>query len=83
MNQNNGIDQLISMLESGRLKGLEQLWALFFCMNRFEYINKNNLSFIYVNKKRKNILPSDLKDAIFISVATSYLVSNKQNKKTY
>jgi len=43
----------------------------------------NNLSFVSVNKKRKNILPSAYKDAIFISVATSYLVSNKQNKKTY
>jgi hypothetical protein len=65
---NNAIDQLVDLL---------------FCMSRVGYINMNNLSFIYVNKKRKNILPSVLKDAIFISVATSYLVSDKQIKKTY
>lgn len=48
-----------------------------------EHRNMNYLSFNNVNKKRKNLLPSENKDAIFIFVATSYLVSNKEIEKTY
>jgi hypothetical protein len=50
-------------------------------ISRFAYRNMNYLSFVSVNKNLKKRLPLKNKGAIFISVAASYLVSNKENEK--
>ncbi|CAM4106198.1 hypothetical protein METH109765_22925 [Mesobacillus thioparans] len=49
----------------------------------FGHRNMNYLSFNYMNKNSKKILLLQNKGAIFISVAASYLASNKENEKTY